>query len=464
MTLEATTLEESLRSWLPRQRWFAGKHHPIVSLRVLDRRVLLEGDPGMVHVVVEVDQVTGSHAASHDPSGGTVTYQLFLGVRAELPARFDHVLIGVVDGLGAVYDATQDNDLMHEVLGWIAGNDVRGGIGFHREQGADIEVTAASVVLGGEQSNTSIVFGEQSILKIFRMLVPGVNPDLEVTRALTAAGNQHVAQVRGWIDGDLQGRETTLGLMQTFLRTGSDGWRLALTSVRDLFAEGDLHADEVGGDFAGESERLGFATADVHTTLARALPHTVADVAAMTELAQSMHSRLQTAADEVPALAERSRDIAEVFDRFGREPASLELQRVHGDFHLGQVMRTDTGWVLLDFEGEPGAPISERAALSSPLRDVAGMLRSFDYASRYLLADSDVPPQLEYRAAEWAERNRDAFCVGYAKGAGRDPREDDVVLRAFELDKAVYEVLYEARNRPEWVHIPLGSIERLLAA
>jgi maltokinase len=457
------TLEESLQDWLPKQRWFAGKHHPIVAIRVLDRRQLHAGDPGMMHVLIEVDQLAGSNAVDLDHSS-TVTYQLFLGVRPELPERFEHASIGVVDGLGAVYDATQDHDLMHEVLGWIASDDVRDGVEFHRERGADIEVSAASLVLGGEQSNTSIVFGEETILKVFRMLVPGVNPDLEVTRALTAAGNGHVAGVRGWIEGSLRGTATTFGLMQTFLRSGTDGWALALTSVRDLFAEGDLHADEVGGDFAAESERLGFATADVHTALARALPHATADSTDVAELAQAMHNRLQSAAGEVPALAERRHDIAEVFDRFGREPGALILQRVHGDFHLGQVMRTDTGWVLLDFEGEPGAPISERSALSSPLRDVAGMLRSFDYASRYLLADSGVPAQLEYRAAEWAERNRDAFCVGYAKGAGRDPREDDLVLRAFELDKAVYEVLYEARNRPEWVRIPLGSIERLLAA
>jgi maltokinase len=277
-------------------------------------------------------------------------------------------------------------------------------------------------------------------------------------------GNPHVPAIQGWIESDVEQTATTLGLLQEFLRTGSDGWALALTSVRDLFAEGDLHADEVGGDFAAESERLGMATADVHSAMARALPTAIADVQTLQTLARSMRERLEAASVAVPELADHAAAILAIFDALEHSDEPVALQRVHGDFHLGQVMRTDNGWVLLDFEGEPGAPIAARTALSSTLRDVAGMLRSFDYASRYLLADQPAAAQLEYRAAEWAERNRDAFCTGYAKGAGRDPREDDVLLRAFELDKAVYEVAYEARNRPSWVRIPLGSIERLVAA
>jgi maltokinase len=452
----ATTLVDLLREWLPKQRWFAGKHREARSMRLVSRRDLevspTDSDdvsPALLHVLVDID--------------GAV-YQVLIGVRDELPPHLDHALVGRLDDVGLLYDATQDQTLMRQMLMWIRDGAERGGIAFRHETGAQIDVQSPSLVLVGEQSNTSIVFGEQAILKLFRIIVPGTNPDLEITRALTEVANPHVAAVQGWVETAMDGVPTTLGLLQDFLRNGSDGWALALTSVRDLFAEGDLHADEVGGDFAAESERLGIATAHVHLAMAQVLRTAEADRDATGELAASMRARLDAAASSVPGLQSHAAAISDVFDSLGSSHEPLTLQRVHGDYHLGQVMRTEAGWVLLDFEGEPGAPIEERAALSSPLRDVAGMLRSFDYASRYLLADHPGAPHLAYRATEWAERNRDAFCVGYAKGAGRDPREDDQLLRAFELDKAVYEVVYEARNRPDWVRIPLGSIERLLAA
>ena len=467
MSTNRTQLEDFLRDWLPKQRWFAGKDRGAKAVHVANERVLLEGDPALLHLFVEVEQNPAIDSIPElEPAADSVTttYQLLIGVRSSMPAELEHAVIGHVDDMGWVYEASQDHDVMHTMLGWVAAEETRADIVFALEPGAKIDPDAVSLVLGGEQSNTSVVFGEQTIMKLFRIVVPGLNPDLEVTRALTEMGNLHVPALQGWIESDVDGVASTLGLLQEFLRSGTDGWALALTSVRDLFAEGDLHAGEVGGDFAAESERLGMATADVHSAMAQALPTDVADQHALETMAQSMRARLDAAQIAVPELADHAAAISAVFDALANSHDPVALQRVHGDFHLGQVMRTDNGWVLLDFEGEPGAPIAARTALSSPLRDVAGMLRSFDYASRYLLADQPTAAQLEYRAAEWAERNRDAFCTGYAKSAGRDPRDDDVLLRAFELDKAVYEVAYEARNRPSWVRIPLGSIERLVAA
>ncbi len=467
MSTNRTQLEDFLRDWLPKQRWFAGKDRGAKAVQVATERVLLEGDPSLLHLFVEVEQNPAVDAIPGlEPAAGnlTTTYQLLVGVRSIMPPDLEHAVIGHVDDMGWVYEASHDHALMHTMLGWVAGDETRADIVFALEAGAKLDPDAVSLVLGGEQSNTSVVFGEQTIMKLFRIVVPGLNPDLEVTRALTELGNLHVPALQGWIESDVDGVASTLGLLQEFLRSGTDGWALALTSVRDLFAEGDLHAGEVGGDFAAESERLGMATADVHSSMAQALPTGIADQRALETMAQSMRARLDAAQVAVPELADHAAAISAVFDALAKSHEPVPLQRVHGDFHLGQVMRTDNGWVLLDFEGEPGAPIAARTALSSPLRDVAGMLRSFDYASRYLLADQPAAAQLEYRAAEWAERNRDAFCTGYAKSAGRDPRDDDVLLRAFELDKAVYEVAYEARNRPSWVRIPLGSIERLVAA
>jgi maltokinase len=204
----------------------------------------------------------------------------------------------------------------------------------------------------------------------------------------------------------------------------------------------------------------------VHRELAEALGTTERDAGAF---ARVWTQRLEAAVAEVPALAPFAGAIREVYAAVAALPGAVPVQRMHGDLHLGQLLRTPYRWLVLDFEGEPAAPLDERRRPDSPLRDVAGMLRSFDYAAFHQLlasdpqafAESEHHSPLLWHAKEWATRNRDAFCDGYAQRAGADPREHGAVLRGFELDKAVYEVVYETRSRPAWAPIPLSSIARL---
>ena len=448
-------MSDLLPDWMPQQRWFGAKGRRIESVDIATDRLIVDGDPALRHLLVSVDL-----------GEDVETYQLLLGRRRELPERLQHAVIGH-EGALALYDATHDSELSHVLLQLIAAESTEDGLAFHRLPGTELNVELTGLVMGAEQSNTSIVFGEDYILKLFRKVAPGVNPDLEITRALATTGCTAIAPPLGWVDtswptGNAKGETTTLALLQPFLRSASEGWALAVTSIRDLYAEADLHADEVGGDFAAESERLGGTTAEVHAQMREVLESRTADAAESAATAKQMHERLDAASEIVPELAPFADGIRAAYDAVASLPAGVPVQRIHGDYHLGQVLRTDTGWVLIDFEGEPARPLAERRALMSPLRDVAGMLRSFDYAARHLLAEQTSNPGLEYRAAEWAERNRDAFCTGYGQAVGRDPREDAELLRAFELDKAVYEVVYEARNRPTWLPIPLGSIERLV--
>ncbi|HMT49726.1 MAG TPA: hypothetical protein PKC36_06235, partial [Dietzia sp.] len=231
----------------------------------------------------------------------------------------------------------------------------------------------------------------------------------------------------------------------------------ATASVRDLFAEADLLAEEVGTDFADESRRLGAAVAQVHDDLAAATGTTTRDG---TEIVASMRARLDAAVAEVPGLAPFADAARAVFDEVaGSGP--VPVHRIHGDLHLGQTLRAPDRWIVIDFEGEPAAPLEERRVPDSPARDVAGILRSLDYAAQHTLVGV-TDRQLRFRAREWRDRNVDAFCTGYAEVSDADPRETGALLRAYVLDKAVYEVVYESRNRPGWVAVPMGAVERIL--
>jgi maltokinase len=450
--MRASLADPVFTQWLTAQRWFGGKGRSITSVTEASSTVLRSGDPELRLVVAHVDYDLGP---SED-------YQLLLGLtHGPVEQRLEYAVVDRVDGQ-VVYDAVHDPIACGVLLSHLAEERHIDDVSFVRD--ATIIPDLPGRLVTAEQSNSSIVYGEELILKLFRRLQPGANPDIEVTKALADAGCSAVARPLAWIDGVVDGETTTLGLLQPFLRNSADGWSMATASVRDLFAEADLHAHEVGGDFAGEAERLGAATGEVHRLMARVLPSAVAWTTESQATGKQLHDRLTGALLVVPELAEHEDAIRASYEEVVNRVEGVPVQRVHGDFHLGQVLRTTEGWVLLDFEGEPARPLAERRALMSPLRDVAGMLRSFDYAARHLLTERPDEPHLAYRATEWAERNREAFCDGYAAAAGQDPRDEPALLRAFELDKAVYEVVYEARNRPSWLQVPLGSIARIVGA
>jgi maltokinase len=460
-----------LERFLGSARWFGGKGRPF-TLREL-RRV---GEvPGEGDFRVTVDLARVGYA---DAEGGEELYQVPLVFHEHPQERIEHAYLGYWDdpdlGQAHVYDALYDR---HAMARWLhefgrastGAADPATPLLFHRLPGHDLDTSAQGALFSGEQSNSSVAFGEDSLMKVFRKVTPGVNPDVQVHEVLTRAGSEHVAALYGWIDmvdpeADAEsGALVQLAMLQQFLRTASDGWELARASVRNLFAEADLHAHEVGGDFAGEASRLGVALAETHASLAEAFPVENRSTPQMAALSRRMHGRLDEAIAVVPGLAAYAEGLRAAFDAVAVLDG-VEAQRIHGDLHLGQTLRTVKGWKLVDFEGEPAKPLAERLLPDPVWRDVAGMLRSFDYAAAAVERelgehDPQVVEQLDYRAAEWARRNRGAFVTAYA---GRElTRFEQVLLDAYEVDKAIYECVYEVRNRPSWLDIPLSAVARL---
>ena len=456
----ADQITDELGNWLPAQRWFAGKNRPVLAVRLVDSMVLTgpaePGEAQLVHAVVEVEYRDRADGEAAD------RYQLLLGVRDQLLDHLVHGSIGTV-GSRAVYDAVYDHELTGRLLELIARGAEVGPLRFVHLPDAELETGLRGRLLNAEQSNTSLVFGQRYILKLFRRLQAGLSPDVELHEALHSVGCEHLAIPLGSITGMVDGEPTTMAMLSEFLTNSADGWAMATASVRDLMAEADLHAHEVGGDFAGEAHRLGHAVAAVHADLDRALGHSDAGRDELADEVRAMHARLDAMLRIVPDLGAHETPLRAAFDEVAALDGPVRVHRIHGDLHLGQVLRTPLHWVLIDFEGEPSVPLQRRRRPGSPLRDVAGMLRSFDYAAHQMLVGHAAHPadhQLAFRASQWSGRNQDAFCDGYAEVAA-DPREQAVLLRAFTLDKAVYEVGYEAAHRPDWLPIPLSSIDRL---
>jgi maltose alpha-D-glucosyltransferase/alpha-amylase len=360
-----------------------------------------------------------------------------------------------------------------------------------------------------EQSNTSVVFDERGILKLFRRLQPGANPEFEIadflTRRIAFRGIARLAGSIAYAGAEEDGM--TLAILQEFVPSQGDAWTATLGRLAEYYAAalqgmeeegmgGEAFARTLAAADAAEARRLGALTGLLHMALASDAgepafrPEVIeaADVvvwlAGMQEHLDRVMAALASSLETLPiSMREVARQVAELTPRLRGELEAVQALergvtkiRIHGDYHLGQVLKVGEGFVILDFEGEPARPLLERRAKQCALKDVAGMLRSFDYAAHAGLftATAAAPddPGLADRLAPWADHwlatVREAFLSGYLAetwepGAPFLPRAREgleVVLRVFELDKAVYEVGYETNNRPAWLRIPLEGLRR----
>lgn len=413
-------------------RWFAGKGR--------DGRLTAVIPLAWYTPVGELPAIRPEIAEVTYPDGSIELYQLLAGYQRPGDGSASELGLVEVAGLGevALHDAARDPDLLGHLLGaWLAASTSGNGLDVVWVDTAGLSPRLPARVFSGEQSNTSIMFGDVAMAKLFRRLEPGRSLDVEVHAALAQAGSRAAAHLFGWQSGSWTTStktpwEADLGMVVAKLPEARDGWELALAACA---AE---------RSFAAEARALGAALAQVHEQLADAfgtqtlLGDTVAD---------TMTRRFEAAREQASVL-----DGVDVEGAFapvrGRE---LRGQRVHGDFHLGQTLSTADGWKIIDFEGEPMKSMAQRREFDSVWRDVAGMLRSFDYARSGHAQPGGAA------ALGWAKQARRAFLQGY----GADPDAPASELAAYELDKAIYEVVYEVRNRPDWVHIPAGAVHDL---
>jgi maltokinase len=455
--LVAGLREEDLTEFVLGQRWFGSKSREVAHVNVIESTAAREEEPALAFALVEIRFHPGTHE----------TYNVPMGIRPAESGWSDG-RIAEVDGQ-VIYDATADPELVRELAAMMREQrrlEAPGGaeLEFCSVAGSETELDVQAVrPMGVEQSNTSLVFDDRLVLKLYRRLEPGINPELELLRFLTTHGFPNIPSLEGWAQYLGKPMDATLATLQHFVESEGDGWKLALDSLAE-----DPEA------FLGRVRRLGEVTGSMHTVLASDSsdssfcpedPSAEALALLVATLDEEIEELFLSLPDD-PALAPiagRGEEVREQLRLASHAGGTGRVIRHHGDYHLGQVLWAAEDWVVIDFEGEPARGLTERRRKRSPLRDVAGMLRSFAYATSASELERGLKPP-----DDWEEGARSEFLAGYLQevdsGIIPSGQAFDRLLAVFELEKAVYELRYELDNRPDWVRIPVTGIARLLEA
>jgi trehalose synthase-fused probable maltokinase len=514
-----TTLAAQLPDYLLKQRWFGGKARKIASVDVVDTLPIPVASGNAFLFVAAVQYA----------DGGADEYYAIPLVRAEgaggeglkVPGPDGGSML-LADGLKNVAFLTALADLIEKGTAIVGENGELRGVQTTAFAKLSPEPVAglAPKPVGAEQSNTSIIYGNRLIMKFFRRIQEGINPDLEIGQFLTEKTSlKSVPPLAGTLEYQARdGKPMAQGMLQKFVPNHGDAWGFTLKSLANYYDEvrkapstsategpGAVPSEaaaEGGPDRANSSietylaaaELLGQRTAEMHLALASDAsdpafapePFTMDSQQALEQSMSALLVRvfylLRDKMKNLPnewrgkaeGLAERESEIAARFNIALREPIRAMRTRIHGDYHLGQVLRTENDFVIIDFEGEPARSIEERRVKRSPLQDVAGMLRSFHYAAfAPLLGEDRVQGEDVTRMSVYAEGWNSAVAERYlakyfetAKGASYLPAtqaEIQTVLELHLLEKAIYELGYELNNRPTWVGIPLQGIGKLLS-
>lgn len=470
MNLDTTNLAGLLSD----QRWFGDKGRAITEVTHIDHGAVEDRDDPLVLALVRV----------HFADGGSALYHLPL----------------IVSSDGTPKDASEEPERLKAFGHLLAhGHPIKGEHGVFHFSGPSLDPMSppgqhSAWMIGTEQSNTSVVLDDHVILKFFRRVEAGPNPDLELTRLLTNEGFNNIPAQLGEIFYERNKEseeevpfEVDLGIAQTFVQGATEGWAATVQRIHRMFDEvhpedtpedRPMLVEERASELLDAIEQLGEATGDLHVTLARedfepeVRPEPL-ESHEIAELARDMLACVSTLEGDVPELSQMSDQIAAHIQAIDSITDFGQKTRVHGDYHLGQVLRSSRQWLLLDFEGEPARTLVERRQKQSPLKDVAGMLRSFNYAAYAALFERCEPDDEEWKRLEpwagtWEALARTRFITAYLTKSYEGhflPQDRDslaLLLDLFELDKALYEVRYERGHRPHWLRIPLRGIAEII--